>query len=126
MIRRPPRSTRTDTLFPYTTLFRSHSAADEKGEQKKTGGADMAPKHRDRQKDRTDKRGDDREEDDETPVVKIGHRARGQGQQGDRPSERRLAQGPMIGRAVHFDHSPRSGNGRVGKEGVRKGKTEGV
>src|SRR3546814_5158051 len=23
-IRRPPRSTRTDTLFPYTTLFRSH------------------------------------------------------------------------------------------------------
>src|SRR3546814_21137117 len=26
MIRRPPRSTRTDTLFPYTTLFRSHMA----------------------------------------------------------------------------------------------------
>src|SRR3546814_4956774 len=25
MIRRPPRSTRTDTLFPYTTLFRSFS-----------------------------------------------------------------------------------------------------
>src|SRR3546814_19395411 len=24
IIRRPPRSTRTDTLFPYTTLFRSH------------------------------------------------------------------------------------------------------
>src|SRR3546814_3429872 len=24
MIRRPPRSTRTETLFPYTTLFRSH------------------------------------------------------------------------------------------------------
>src|SRR3546814_9070872 len=38
MIRRPPRSTRTDTLFPYTTLFRSavqieaagHVAADER------------------------------------------------------------------------------------------------
>src|SRR3546814_19813180 len=27
MIRRPPRSTRTDTLFPYTTLFRSDSRA---------------------------------------------------------------------------------------------------
>src|SRR3546814_15556012 len=27
MIRRPPRSTRTDTLFPYTTLFRSVVAA---------------------------------------------------------------------------------------------------
>src|SRR3546814_20043519 len=26
MIRRPPRSTRTDTLFPYTTLFRSEPA----------------------------------------------------------------------------------------------------
>src|SRR3546814_2184680 len=28
MIRRPPRSTRTDTLFPYTTLFRSLFAED--------------------------------------------------------------------------------------------------
>src|SRR3546814_17054835 len=27
MIRRPPRSTRTDTLFPYTTLFRSNPKA---------------------------------------------------------------------------------------------------
>src|SRR3546814_13851887 len=28
MIRRPPRSTRTDTLFPYTSLFRSESRAE--------------------------------------------------------------------------------------------------
>src|SRR3546814_10014383 len=28
MIRRPPRSTRTDTLFPYTTLFRSPQCVD--------------------------------------------------------------------------------------------------
>src|SRR3546814_8373687 len=28
MLRRPPRSTRTDTLFPYTTLFRSEARAD--------------------------------------------------------------------------------------------------
>src|SRR3546814_12880990 len=35
MIRRPPRSTRTDTLFPYTTLFRSASA----------GGAAAAARH---------------------------------------------------------------------------------
>src|SRR3546814_14042262 len=27
MIRRPPRSTRTDTLFPYTTLFRSQAVS---------------------------------------------------------------------------------------------------
>src|SRR3546814_1559723 len=29
MLRRPPRSTRTDTLFPYTTLFRSFGFGDE-------------------------------------------------------------------------------------------------
>src|SRR3546814_4428288 len=29
MIRRPPRSTRTDTLFPYTTLFRSACRGDD-------------------------------------------------------------------------------------------------
>src|SRR3546814_5001114 len=28
MIRRPPRSTRTDTLFPYTTLFRSEGSGE--------------------------------------------------------------------------------------------------
>src|SRR3546814_1790477 len=31
MIRRPPRSTRTDTLFPYTTLFRSGGRAPASG-----------------------------------------------------------------------------------------------
>src|SRR3546814_7372376 len=31
MIRRPPRSTRTDTLFPYTTLFRSLELVDKDG-----------------------------------------------------------------------------------------------
>src|SRR3546814_1370921 len=31
MIRRPPRSTRTDTLFPYTTLFRSDVAEETAG-----------------------------------------------------------------------------------------------
>src|SRR3546814_15337261 len=30
MIRRPPRSTRTDTLFPYTTLFRSLAAVEQR------------------------------------------------------------------------------------------------
>src|SRR3546814_5751260 len=33
MIRRPPRSTRTDTLFPYTTLFRSGFGEGERREQ---------------------------------------------------------------------------------------------
>src|SRR3546814_16472693 len=33
MIRRPPRSTRTDTLFPYTTLFRSADARGQRLEE---------------------------------------------------------------------------------------------
>src|SRR3546814_13881120 len=39
MIRRPPRSTRTDTLFPYTTLFRSPLA---RGEYKGCAGIFIA------------------------------------------------------------------------------------
>src|SRR3546814_16415825 len=35
MIRRPPRSTRTDTLFPYTTLFRSHIFLEEALEERR-------------------------------------------------------------------------------------------
>src|SRR3546814_4432587 len=35
MIRRPPRSTRTDTLFPYTTLFRSGAAARAAGQHRR-------------------------------------------------------------------------------------------
>src|SRR3546814_7163268 len=67
MIRRPPRSTRTDTLFPYTTLFRSvgqrrrqrhdhrrlhHSADEEDGlpaglrRRRRGGGVDRRPDHR--------------------------------------------------------------------------------
>src|SRR3546814_10279879 len=41
MIRRPPRSTRTDTLFPYTTLFRSLLAGGIPGEPAVEG----APRH---------------------------------------------------------------------------------
>src|SRR3546814_7406514 len=42
MIRRPPRSTRTDTRFPYTTLFRSVSVV--AGELVDPGGKDLAPR----------------------------------------------------------------------------------
>src|SRR3546814_20889662 len=38
MIRRPPRSTRIDTLFPYTTLFRSFHGSDTSIELDKKGG----------------------------------------------------------------------------------------
>src|SRR3546814_838512 len=40
MIRRPPRSTRTDTLFPYTTLFRSERLREQKPETDHQFGVD--------------------------------------------------------------------------------------
>src|SRR3546814_4882688 len=56
MIRRPPRSTRTDTLFPYTTLFRSqhsgdaphrrfHASRDDHGLAPPVGGRGAAEDH---------------------------------------------------------------------------------
>src|SRR3546814_3472856 len=42
MIRRPPRSTRTDTLFPYTTLFRSNSLRSRLGMRKATQKASVS------------------------------------------------------------------------------------
>src|SRR3546814_10414170 len=65
MIRRPPRSTRTDTLFPYTTLFRS----DDRSERPRGAGDRLddivledvrpakMPQHRDRYYRRRDRGG---------------------------------------------------------------------
>src|SRR3546814_14601615 len=44
MIRRPPRSTRTDTLFPYTTLFRSDDRAGQRLDNFLLGQLKGAPK----------------------------------------------------------------------------------
>src|SRR3546814_20960632 len=41
MIRRPPRSTRTDTLFPYTTLFRSRDPLVEGGPMRHAAAVDI-------------------------------------------------------------------------------------
>src|SRR3546814_16718981 len=46
MIRRPPRSTRTDTLFPYTTLFRSLFGATEGCSQTSAAGSVMSQSQR--------------------------------------------------------------------------------
>src|SRR3546814_8191730 len=49
MIRRPPRSTRTDTLFPYTTLFRSWKGATDRianPARYATSGATILPTER--------------------------------------------------------------------------------
>src|SRR3546814_16987626 len=63
MIRRPPRSTRTDTLFPYTTLFRS---------QRADGGCRQAPAA-----DPRPLRRGARGADHERPHVAVGARLRG-------------------------------------------------
>src|SRR3546814_16031734 len=42
MIRRPPRSTRTDTLFPYTTLFRSQVRLDPGFRRGTASGTDLS------------------------------------------------------------------------------------
>src|SRR3546814_7784655 len=62
MIRRPPRSTRTDTLFPYTTLFRSPARRDG-APPRARGGQGDTDRHRawhgDRHRRRPALRGDD-------------------------------------------------------------------
>src|SRR3546814_13176943 len=74
MIRRPPRSTRTDTLFPYTTLFRSLQRF--KTVRGKAGGDD---------RDRTDAA------DGQFPKHRIGSRL-----QPLRPAETRLEAAPHV------------------------------
>src|SRR3546814_14004991 len=46
MIRRPPRSTRTDTRFPYTTLFRSEAVVDRRADDDR-GAVLVVVEHRD-------------------------------------------------------------------------------
>src|SRR3546814_2603418 len=48
MIRRPPRSTRTDTLFPYTTLFRSLLSGFAAGRRPRAAAEGIVARHRPR------------------------------------------------------------------------------
>src|SRR3546814_8208135 len=50
MIRRPPRSTRTDTLFPYTTLFRSRIDTQFRDRARKHGGCVQVGERRGRRR----------------------------------------------------------------------------
>src|SRR3546814_19422723 len=87
MIRRPPRSTRTDTLFPYTTLFRAPATAFGTRDQVEAAAVDLV--RVDRQADQRSQRRHDvhrhhriglfergqplaPEEDRHPAVVKIG------------------------------------------------------
>src|SRR3546814_11528608 len=76
MIRRPPRSTRTDTLFPYTTLFRSHHAGAAEGQHAAGHGADLTVG------------GDPGDLGQQHAVPAHGGRAVGAGDGGDRKSTR--------------------------------------
>src|SRR3546814_20865827 len=60
MIRRPPRSTRTDTLFPYTTLFRIDTGDDREGDRLGDEG------------ERHDKAGEDVAADVAEPLLAVG------------------------------------------------------
>src|SRR3546814_10019360 len=77
MIRRPPRSTRTDTLFPYTTLFRSAGEDSDVGQRdqetlgRKTQRGGYVANHR------------RAEDDDRRRVEKAGYRADHREQQPD-------------------------------------------
>src|SRR3546814_1629037 len=53
MILRPPRSTRTDTLFPYTTLFRSVRPAQDDGPGSRAVGCDASAVDRSRSEEHT-------------------------------------------------------------------------
>src|SRR3546814_2069619 len=56
MLRRPPRSTRTDTLFPYTTLFRSaRTVAQEDHPIRRWNAANEAPRHQSHHRDRSER-----------------------------------------------------------------------
>src|SRR3546814_16295783 len=84
MIRRPPRSTRTDTLFPYTTLFRSGFAgahADARREQVPEVLRSAAQRGGD---------GPDRDaaEDDPAAAEAVAHRAGDQPEQAEGDGER--------------------------------------
>src|SRR3546814_17340645 len=48
IVRRPPISTRTDTLFPYTTLFRAHRQGPDRGLARTDFGQDAAGDYRPR------------------------------------------------------------------------------
>src|SRR3546814_10027240 len=56
MIRRPPRSTRTDTLFPYTTLFRSAESSRQRAEGRRQRTKDRRQRAEGRRQRGTDAR----------------------------------------------------------------------
>src|SRR3546814_3338916 len=101
MIRRPPRSTRTDTLFPYTTLFRSIDAVDIDADRRvRSGGWLVLTLPADRDEHNRGRRATSRRNAERwSGTLQIGNRCdlraiqagRGQGGDGDWRRLKRLA-----------------------------------
>src|SRR3546814_14975877 len=72
MVRRPPRSTRTDTLFPYTTLFRS--AVDADADQHDDDGIEVLVGHLQQPHPEDDQR-DDQHHQEHVADKEAGHDA---------------------------------------------------
>src|SRR3546814_13631191 len=121
MIRRPPRSTRTDTLFPYTTLFRSGGRSplslfgDRRHRLRRCVGiilvhlhdpaADMAARPAVEEIDEQADRGPDQEEDDAL-VIEVEEEidaARDRDRRGD--EDRRRAEGAMASGIRSEEHT---------------------
>src|SRR3546814_8904320 len=94
-MRRPPRSTRTDTLFPYTTLFRSRDVRD-KGDRR----AELADRARETENERREHAGERKRQADRAKGVPA---PRAQG-------PRRALQSPVdpLDRQPHRAHHQRS------------------
>src|SRR3546814_15083960 len=120
MIRRPPRSTRTDTLFPYTTLFRSDLA--EIGDEIALGWLCHDPclprflflAHAELFVDRVLLRGEPEDQDDEDDERALSGHVEAQGEADDHD----LVEGR--GEKVNEEAEQRSEERRLGKEGARK------
>src|SRR3546814_14668741 len=120
MIRRPPRSTRTDTLFPYTTLFRSRPPGDAGDDRRGVDRRSVRRRARTRAAFRPDRRPAE-------PCQRTGGRAAyggaraaecGGGRRALLPRRRRVsASCSGLGRP------PRSEERRVGKECVSTGRS---
>src|SRR3546814_13011766 len=111
MIRRPPRSTRTDTLFPYTTLFRSILRAPVEGQHNGVARDHLEIFAADASRADRKRRAQDRLED-ELPIAGDGQeeqpdRDRGERGRGERQPVSRT-QDPLVVRIAEgtFQFSP--------------------
>src|SRR3546814_19321236 len=121
MIRRPPRSTRTDTLFPYTTLFRSRETTGAGGRGRRRSPKPRRPRPRWCARDGCSLSSDARpEEAADRP---------GRSRAGGRIREALITaeQGPGLPGAGEVeqrqDRGARTEARRAGREGVRRDKT---